>query len=507
MAPRFILAIDQGTTSTRAVVYDEAGQCRGSSQREFTQHFPRPGWVEHDAEEIWETVADVVPKALAEAKVAGSDLAGIGLTNQRETVVLWDRATGLPVARAIVWQDRRTTDFCRERQKEEPWLRQRTGLVLDPYFSASKIRWLLYQDAALGARAEAGQLACGTIDSWLIWRLTGGRVHATDVSNASRTLLLDIERVAWDDELCRFFGVPRALLPEVRPSAADFGKTHGLGFLPDGLPIAGVAGDQQAALFGQGGFAAGDAKCTYGTGAFFLQHTGERLIHSKHRLLSSLAAMTTNQPQYVLEGSIFIAGAAVQWLRDGLKLIASSADIEAAAAQSDPEQPILFVPGFVGLGAPHWVPEARGVIFGLTRATAGADLARAALEGVAFQVADLLDAAAKDTGLALPQLRVDGGMARNAWFLQCQADLLGVAVVATPHSEATALGAAFLAGLKVGLWPNPAAVRKLLPEGRCCLPKLSAAERGRRLDTWRRAVQAVIGFYAKPQPSTQEAFH
>jgi glycerol kinase len=494
MASSHILAIDQGTTSTRAAVYDARGHCRGSASQEFTQHFPRPGWVEHDAEEIWRTVTEVVPQALQAAGIAGTALAGIGVTNQRETAVLWDRATSQPVARALVWQDRRTTDVCRQRHADEPWLFQRTGLVLDPYFSATKIAWLLDQGSDLRSRAASGQLACGTIDSWLIWRLTGGQTHATDFSNASRTLLLNLHTAAWDEELCRYFGVPQALLPEVRPSAADFGKTARLSFLPDGLPIAGVAGDQQAALFGQGGFAAGEAKCTYGTGAFFLQHLGEKPILSQHRLLTSLAAMPTEQREYVLEGSIFIAGAAVQWLRDGLKLIDRSAAVEQLAGQSDPEQPTLLVPGFVGLGAPHWVPEARGVLFGLTRATSAADLARATLEGVAFQVADLIDAAAKDTGARLQNLRVDGGMANNAWFLQRQADLLGIPVLQAPHSEATALGAAFLAGLKVGLWPDLAALKKLLPAGRRFEPKLAGADRQGRLEQWRRAVQAVISF-------------
>ena len=493
----YILSIDQGTTSTRAVVYDETGKGRGSAQQEFTQHFPNPGWVEHDAEEIWQTVASVVPKAIQQAGIAAKDLAGIGLTNQRETVVIWDRATSKPVAKASVWQDRRTADFCRERKSDEPWIGERTGLVVDPYFSATKIRWLLQEHPQLRAQAEAGKLACGTIDTWLIWRLTGGKVHATDVSNASRTLLLNIEKVAWDDELLKFFGVPRALLADVRPSAADFGTTAGLGFLPDGLRIAGVAGDQQAALFGQGGYTPGDAKCTYGTGAFFLQHTGDKLIHSKHRLLSSLAATVDARPQYVLEGSVFVAGAAVQWLRDGLKLIVASSDVEALAAKSDFEQPILFIPGFVGLGAPHWVPEARGAILGLTRATTAADLARAALEGVAYQVVDLLDAAGKDTGQRLKSLRVDGGMANNARFLQMQADLLGTSGVQSPHSEATALGAAFLAGLKVGVWSGLDALRKLLPGGKTFEPKLREDDRQKRLATWRRAVQAIIGFYTE----------
>ncbi len=491
----FLLAIDQGTTSTRTLVFDDAGAVRGSAALELHQHYPRPGWVEHDPEEIWQAVTRVVPEALRQAHVEPSQLAAVGVTNQRETVVLWDRATGRPLAPAIVWQDRRTTDFCRERQADEPWLRQRTGLVLDPYFSATKLRWLLEQDAALRRRAEAGQLAAGTIDSWLIWRLTGGRVHVTDVTNASRTLLLDIHRCAWDDELCRYFGVPRPLLAEVKPSAADFGQTAGLGFLPDGLRIAGVAGDQQAALFGQRAFTAGAGKCTYGTGAFFLLHTGATAVASAHRLLTTVAATLDERPQYALEGSVFVAGAAVQWLRDGLKLFREAPAVEALAAQSDQEQPVLFVPGFVGLGAPHWVPEARGVLFGLTRATTAADVSRATLEGVAFQVADLVEAAGKDAGAPMQGLRVDGGMARNAWFLQCQADLLGLPVLQAPTSESTALGAALLAGLRVGVWPDLEGLRRLPMEARRFEPRLPEAERRRRLGQWHRAVRAVIGFY------------
>ncbi len=490
-----ILAIDQGTTSTRALVIDAAGRCLGSAAREFTQHYPQPGWVEHDPEEIWKTVAEVVPCALAEAKVSDKDLAGIGITNQRETVILWERGTGRPAARALVWQDRRTADFCRERRADEPWLRHKTGLVLDPYFSATKIRWLLQNDADLRRRAEAGALACGTIDSWLIWRLTGGQVHATDVSNASRTLLLDLQRVEWDDELCRFFDIPKSLLPRVLPSVAEYGTTAGVKFLRDGIPIGGVAGDQQAALVGQGGFAAGDAKCTYGTGAFFLLHTGDVAVPSKHRLLTSLAATLDENPQYVLEGSVFIAGAAVQWLRDGLHLLQSAAEVETLAARADADQPVIFVPGLVGLGAPHWAPEARGVIFGLTRNTTAAELARAALDGVALQVVDLIDAADKDAGRRLETLRVDGGMAQNAWFLQRQADLLGRPVLASPQKEATALGAAFLAGLKVGVWRDAAAVQRLTQQGKALTPRATDAERQRMISNWRRAVQAVIRYY------------
>jgi glycerol kinase len=491
----YLLAIDQGTTSTRAVVYDASGKVLGSAARELTQHYPRPGWVEHDPEEIWQSVAVVVPEALEAANIESRSLTAIGVTNQRETSLLWDRSTGQAVGRAIVWQDRRTTEFCRLHQADEPWLYERTGLVLDPYFSATKFRWLLDQDPALRVRAEAGALAAGTIDSFLLWRLTGGRVHATDATNASRTLLLNLHTAAWDDELCRYFAVPRALLPEVRPSAADFGLTSGLPFLPDGLPLAGVAGDQQAALFGQRCFSAGEAKCTYGTGAFFLMHTGDRPTLSRHRLLATLAATRAAPPQYALEGSVFVAGAAVQWLRDGLKLFESAPVVETLAAQSDAGQPVLFVPGLVGLGAPHWVPEARGVMFGLTRGTTIADVARATLEGVAFQVADLVEAAGQDAGLPLPSLRADGGMARNAWFLQRQADILAVPVFQAPHTESTALGAALLAGLHAGVWPDLDDLRRLPQEGRRFDTRLPADERQRQLAQWRKAVRAVIAFY------------
>ena len=495
MSTAYVLSIDQGTTSTRAIVYDAGGKPVGSAAHELTQHYPRPGWVEHDADEIWQGVRHVVPAALAAAGIRAGQLAAIGLTNQRETSVFWDRADGKPAGRALVWQDRRTADFCRERHADADWIHQKTGLVLDPYFSGTKLRWMLENDAGLRRRADAGQVAAGTIDAFLIWRLTGGKVHATDHSNASRTLLLDLHSAAWDEELCRYFSVPAAVLPEVRTSAADFGVTGGLDFLPDGLPISGVAGDQQAALFGQCGFTPGEAKCTYGTGAFFLQHVGNRPVLSRHRLVTSLAATRAGGLEYVLEGSIFIAGAAVQWLRDGLKLFAQAPEVEALAKASDPEQPVVFVPAFVGLGAPYWVPEARGVLFGLTRGTTAADLGRAALEGVACSVADLVESAARDCGRSLVSLRVDGGMARNAWFLQCQADLLGLPVLAAPDSEATALGAAYLAGLKAGVWSDQGALRKLGAETRTYEPHLPPADRSRRLDLWHRAVQAVVAFY------------
>jgi glycerol kinase len=497
MASPYLLAIDQGTTSTRAVVYDAAGRTCGSAGRELTQHYPRPGWVEHDAEEIWTAVVEVVPRALAEAGIEGRQLTALGLTNQRETVVLWERDTGQPVARAVVWQDRRTSDFCQTHQAEEPWLRERTGLVLDPYFSATKLRWLLDQDAALRRRAESGQLAGGTIDSFLLWRLTGGRVHATDRTNASRTLLLNLHSASWDEELCRFFAIPSCLLPQVRASMDDFGTTADLPFLPSGLPIAGVAGDQQAALFGQCAFTPGEAKCTYGTGAFFLQHLGPQPILSRHRLLTTVTAGGADVVQYALEGSVFIAGAAVQWLRDGLRLFKDAPEVEELAARSDSGQPVVFVPGLVGLGAPYWVPEARGVLFGLTRGTTAADLGRATLEGVACQIADLIDAAGRDAGARLHALRADGGMARNAWFLQCQADILDLPVLQSPTAEATALGAAYLAGLRMGVWSSERQLRELGTEARHFEPRLAPEERERRLKLWRRAVRAVIAFYTE----------
>ena len=494
MSP-LILAIDQGTTSTRAVVYDAASfRELGSAAKEIQQHYPEPGWVEHDPEEIWASVAEVVPAALTRATAAPRRVIGIGITNQRETIVLWERATGKPIGRAIVWQDRRTTAFCREHSGEQPWLRAKTGLVLDPYFSATKLHWLLENGAVSRADCANGSVVCGTIDSWLIARLTGGKAHATDVSNASRTLLFNIHTLCWDDELLRFFNVPRAMLPEVKTSAADFGTTQGLSFLPDGLPITGVAGDQQAALFGQCAFEPGEAKCTYGTGAFFLLHTGSVAVASQHQLLTTVAAMPGPAPRYALEGSVFVAGAAVQWLRDGLRLFSTAGETLELARQSNPVEPVIFVPAFVGLGSPYWEPEARGALLGLTRGTTTADIARAALEGVAFQVADLIDAARNDLGKPLEALRVDGGMARNDWFLQCQADTLALPVLRSPRGEATALGAAFLAAIGRGSCQREADLRHVLSEAERFHPNQPEEERQRKLARWRQAVQAVIAF-------------
>jgi glycerol kinase len=503
MTSPVVLAIDQGTTSSRAVVFDGATfAVLGSAQQEIEQHYPKDGWVEHEPEDIWYSVARTVREALAKAGREPKSVAAIGITNQRETVVVWDRAGGRAVGRAIVWQDRRTTDFCRERAVDQPWLTAKTGLVLDPYFSGTKLRWMLENIPGLKAAGEAGQVAAGTVDSFLIWRLTGGASHVTDSSNASRTLLFNIHSLQWDDELLRYFGVPRGMLPEAKPSAAEFGFTKGLDFLPDGIPLRGAAGDQQAALFGQGCFGPGTAKCTYGTGAFFLLHTGDTAVSSKHKLLTTVAAMTDAKPRYALEGAVFIAGAAVQWLRDGLHLFESAAEVERLARESNPAETVTFVPGLVGLGAPHWVPEARGVIFGLTRATTAADLGRAALEGVAFQVADLIEAARKDLGerpglsRSSSVLNIDGGMAANDWFLQFQADVLGQAVARAAVGESTALGAGFLAAVAAGLADEEKLTSLISAAATRFEPAMPAAEREEKLAAWRKAVSAVVAFYS-----------
>lgn len=495
MTKPLLLAIDQGTTSSRAVVFDPSTfAILGSAQQEIEQHYPQDGWVEHEPEDIWYSVARTVREAITAANASPREIVAVGITNQRETAVVWDRASGRPVHRAIVWQDRRTTGFCRERAADQPMLTAKTGLVLDPYFSATKFRWLLTQQPDLKLRGERGELACGTVDSFLIARLTGGTEHVTDATNASRTLLFNIHDMAWDDELLAYFGVPRAMLPDVRPSAAEFGVTKGLDFLPDGIPIHGVAGDQQAALFGQCAFAPGEGKCTYGTGAFFLLHTGDNAVDSKHKLLTTVAAMTDATPKYALEGAVFVAGAAVQWLRDGLQFFRTAPDVEAFARDSNPADPVLFVPCFVGLGSPYWVPEARGSMFGLTRATTAKDMARAALEGVAFQVVDLIEAAANDLGQPLQELRVDGGMTRNDWFLQCQADTLGLPVLRAGQSESTALGAAYLAAVKSGL-TDEAKLRTLAMNATSFEPKLPAKDREAKVARWRKAVRAVMDFY------------
>ena len=449
----YILALDQGTTSSRAIVFDHDGGIVATAQKEFTQLFPKPAWVEHDPQEIWASQIGVAIEVLGRAGLQARDLAAIGITNQRETTLIWDRVSGEPVYNAVVWQDRRTADFC-ERLKADgagPLVQEKTGLLIDAYFSASKIRWILDHVPGARARAEAGQLAFGTVDSWLIWKLTGGRQHVTDVSNASRTMLFNIHTLAWDDELLRRFDIPAAMLPEVRASSGVCGEavtSLGIG----GVPIAGVAGDQQAALFGQMCRTPGMSKNTYGTGCFLLQNIGPAPIRSRHQLVTTVAWTLDGRTDYALEGSVFIGGAVVQWIRDGLGLIRTAAEIEPLALSVPDNGGVFLVPAFAGLGAPHWDPFARGTIVGITRGTTAGHLARAALESIAFQVADLLDAMGADCGIPLRELRADGGAAADNTLLQMQADLLGVPVVRPAVTETTALGAAYLAGLAVGFW-------------------------------------------------------
>jgi glycerol kinase len=486
-----VLAIDQGTTGTTCLVFDEHGRVRGRAYSEFTQHYPQPGWVEHDATEIWQVTLRVAREALAAA--GGDTPAAIGITNQRETVVIWDRASGKPVQRAIVWQDRRTAPMCRElrEQGREPFVRQRTGLVLDPYFSATKLAWLLDNVPGLRARAAAGELAAGTIDTWLIWNLTGGRVHATDPTNASRSLLYDIRRLEWDDELLDLFGVPRALLPEVTSSAGSFGVTELFG---GEVPIAGVAGDQQSALFGQGCVHAGLAKNTYGTGAFLLLNTGSEPVASAHGLLTTVACDPRGEPAYALEGAIFIAGAAVQWLRDELRIISGADETEALARSLSSNEGVYFVPGFVGLGAPHWQADARGTVVGLTRGTGRAHLARAALEAMAHSTRDVLEAMVADSGVTAQELAVDGGASANDWLMQFQADVLGVPVRRPHLVETTALGAAALAGIGAGLWRDANGFLGANEAPTVFKPAMDAAERSRVSAGWNRAVRAALAW-------------
>ena len=488
---RCVLALDQGTTSSRAIVFDHAGGIVAMARRELPQIFPRPGWVEHDPEEIWRTQLEAAEEALARAGVGPADLVAIGITNQRETTVVWDRDTGRPIHHAIVWQDRRTADRC-ERLKADGLgerIRELTGLVVDPYFSATKLAWILEHVPGARERAEAGRLAFGTVDSWLLWKLTGGEIHVTDVSNASRTMLLGLESLAWEEELLGVFRVPRSVLPEVRSSSESYARVHrGVESLR-GVPIAAIAGDQQAALFGQLCLSPGLAKNTYGTGCFLLQNTGAAPVASRHRLLSTVAWTVGGRTAYALEGSVFIGGAVVQWIRDGLGLIRESHEIEALAASVPDSGGVFLVPAFAGLGAPHWDPYARGAIVGLTRGTTSAHIARAAVEAMAYQVSDLLEAVGADSGISLHELRVDGGAAANDALLQFQSDLLGVPVVRPEVIETTALGAAYLAGLAVGFWESPDALAGHWRAARRFEPAIGRTEAKRRIARWREAVE------------------
>ncbi|MEO0618427.1 MAG: glycerol kinase GlpK [Pseudomonadota bacterium] len=498
----YVLAIDQGTTSSRALVFDGAMAIVGVGQEEFPQHFPADGWVEHDAEDIWETTVRVCRAAIADAGIDAGAIAALGITNQRETTVVWDRETGRPIYNALVWQDRRTSSVCARLRSDgcEPIVTAKTGLLLDPYFSATKIAWLLDNVDGARAAAEAGKLACGTIDSFLLWRLTGGAqghapgaegcqpVHATDATNASRTMLYDIERGRWDDELLSLFGVPSSLLPEVRDSNGDFGVTDPLLF-GAAIPIRGVAGDQQAAALGQACFEPGMIKSTYGTGCFMLAHTGDKRLHSDSRLLSTIAARLDGVTTFALEGSIFMAGATVHWLRDGLRLIADASEADALARDADDTHHVYLVPAFTGLGAPYWDAEARGAIFGLTRATGAAELTRAALEAVCYQTRDLLDAMVADgVDVSRSKLRVDGGMVASDWTMQFLAEILDMPVDRPPVLETTALGAAWLAGSKAGLYPDRQAFAEMWRSETQFTPRRDEVWRDARLARWHDAI-------------------
>jgi glycerol kinase len=492
---KYLLALDQGTTSSRAIVFDHAGSVVSMAQQEFRQIYPQPGWVEHDAQEIWATQSTVASQALERARLDATDIAAIGITNQRETAVVWDRETGKPIANAIVWQDRRTAGACDRLRARglASTIRRKTGLVIDAYFSATKVQWLLQHVPGAKAKARAGRLAFGTVDSWLIWNLTGGRQHVTDPSNASRTMLFDIRKGEWDEELLKIFGVPRSMLPEVRSSSEVYGECNLFG-AP--IPIAGIAGDQQAALFGQVCTKPGMVKNTYGTGCFMLMQTGTKPIASRNNLLTTVAWKIGGTTEYALEGSIFIAGAVVQWLRDELGLIASSAEVEALASRVPDNGGVYVVPAFAGLGAPHWDQYARGLIVGLTRGSNRSHIARAALEGIAYQVADVLHAMERDAKIRLKELRVDGGACANNLLMQFQADLLGVPVVRPTVSETTALGAAYLAGLAVGYWKSRAEIAEQWQTDRRFTPTMKPATRRALEEGWRNALTRSRGWEA-----------
>jgi glycerol kinase len=492
---KYVLALDQGTTSSRAILFDQEGRIAQSAQREFPQLFPAPGQVEHDPQEIWASQMATAVEALSLAGLRPRDLAAVGITNQRETTLVWDRRSGAPVCNAIVWQDRRTAGFCDRLKAEglEPAIHERTGLVLDAYFSGSKLRWILDNVPGAREKAEAGHLAFGTVDTWLVYMLTSGKRHLTDASNASRTLLFNIKTGEWDDELLRIFGVPRSMLPEVRASSEVYGEvstTMGLA----GVPIAGIAGDQQAALFGQMCIHPGGTKNTYGTGCFMLQNVGGAPLASRHRLLTTVAWRRNGSLEYALEGSVFIGGAVVQWLRDGLGIIKTSAEVEPLAASVEESGGVFLVPAFAGLGAPHWDPYARGALVGITRGTSAGHVARAALESIAYQVADLLEAMRADSGSRLPELRVDGGASMNGLLLQFQADILGIPVVRPAVTETTALGAAYLAGLAVGFWPDVDAVAGQWRADARFEPKMPASRAESLRTRWREALDRAKGW-------------
>ena len=495
MASTYILALDHGTTSSRAIVFDQHGTIHSVAQKEFRQYYPKPGWVEHDPEEIWSSQYSVMAEALAKGNIQTSQIAAIGITNQRETTLVWDKKTGQAIYHAIVWQDRRTAAFCDELKASghEDMIRQKTGLIIDAYFSASKLKWIL--DSIPGARQKAanGELAFGTVDSWLCWKLSGGKLHITDVTNASRTMLMNIHTCEWDTELMQLFDIPASMLPEIKPSSKVYGVTEAV-VRHSNIPIAGIAGDQQAALFGQMCTTPGMVKNTYGTGCFMLMNTGTKAVESKNNLLTTVAWKINNKVEYALEGSIFIAGAVVQWLRDGMQFIRHSAEIEELATKVAGSDGVYMVPAFAGLGAPHWNQHARGSIFGLTRGTTSAHIARASLESIAYQTYDVLKAMESDAGISITELRVDGGATQNNLLMQFQSDILQVAVVRPNVYETTALGAAYLAGIGVGYWDSVHTVQQQWKENARFNPVLPAENVGSLLKGWQRAVKATIAW-------------
>ena len=492
---QYILAIDQGTTSSRAILFNKKGEIVASAQKEFPQYFPKPGWVEQDANEIWLSVMSVYMEVLVKAKVSAEEIAAMGITNQRETAIVWDKTTGEPIYHAVVWQSRQTTDICKELTEagKEQMIREKTGLLIDPYFSATKVKWILEHVEGAKEKAECGELLFGTVDSFLVYKLTGGKVHATDYSNASRTLLYNIYDLDWDDELLALFDIPRSMMPEVRPSGGDFGVTEGK-FFETGIPIRGIAGDQQAALFGQTCFEPGMAKNTYGTGCFMLMNTGEKPAKSEHGLLTTIAWGLDGKVEYALEGSVFVAGSAIQWLRDGLKMIESAPESEAVAATVEDSDGVYVVPAFVGLGAPYWKPDAKGAIFGLTRGTTKAHFVRATLDALAYQSTDIIQAMMLDSGIELQKLKVDGGAVKNNLLMQFQSDILNVPVERPMISETTALGAAYLAGLSVGFWQSKEELRANYLVDETFMPTIDEEKRKELLKGWKRAVKATCEF-------------
>ncbi len=489
---QYILAIDQGTTGSRAILFDAKGKLVASAYQEFKQYFPKPGWVEHNAEEIWKSCVSVIQRAIAKSRVDPNEIVAIGITNQRETTVLWDKKTGRPVHHAIVWQCRRTSDICRRLKKHEPLIRRRTGLVLDPYFSGTKIQWLLEHVPGLRRKAVAGRIAFGTIDSWLIWKLTGGKSHATDLTNASRTLLLNIRTKKWDPKILKLLGIPKKILPQVRKSGSVFGSTKNMKGLPDGIPIAGVMGDQQAALYGQGCFEPGTSKNTYGTGCFIMLNTGKKFVLCKEGLLTTLASDFKGEPVYALEGAVFIAGAVVQWLRDGLKVIKKSSDTENAIKNLRSTHGVYVVPAFVGLGAPYWVSDARGLIAGITRGTTTAHIIRASLESIAYQTKDVFDIMQRTYGREIRGLKVDGGACKNNFLMQFQADLLKIPVIRPKVVELTAKGVADLAAVTVGICRHAKELKAQYKIHKTFHPFMKPAEREELYRGWLKAVKRAM---------------